>query len=96
MYKMADERLSKAEALQASNNVQICHYCVITVNMPPDTIVQQNIPVLLARWFLARMIFDTKDGGDTFLRNVGSPTDYTTLYLRRWKYSGLISVFLYP
>jgi hypothetical protein len=63
---------------------------VITVSVPPDTILQQKILVLLARWFLARMIFDTEDGGDTFLRNGGSPTDYTVLYPGRWKYSGLI------
>jgi hypothetical protein len=28
-----------------------------------------------ARWFLARLIFHFEDGGDTFLRNVGSHTD---------------------
>jgi hypothetical protein len=27
---------------------------------------------LLARWFLARLVFDPEDGGDIFLRNVGS------------------------
>jgi hypothetical protein len=27
---------------------------------------------------------DSEDGGDTFLRNVGSHIDYTALYLRRW------------
>jgi hypothetical protein len=32
-----------------------------------------------ARWFLARLIFEPEDG-DTFLRNVGSHTDYTVLY----------------
>jgi hypothetical protein len=37
----------------------------------------------LARWFLARLIFDPEDGGDIFLRNVGSYTDYTVLYNRR-------------
>jgi hypothetical protein len=42
---------------------------------------------LLAHWFLARMIFDPEDGGDTFLRNVGSYTDCTTLYLKRWQLS---------
>jgi hypothetical protein len=31
----------------------------------------------IARWFPARVIFDPEDGGDTFLRNVGSHTDYT-------------------
>jgi hypothetical protein len=38
-------------------------------------------------WFLARLIFDPEDGGDTFLRSVGSYTDYTALYLRRWQFS---------
>jgi hypothetical protein len=27
--------------------------------------------VLLARWFLARLILSPEDGGDAFLRNVG-------------------------
>jgi hypothetical protein len=30
---------------------------------------------------------DPEDGGDTFLRNVGSHTDYTALYPRRWQSS---------
>jgi hypothetical protein len=38
---------------------------------------------LLARWFLARLIFDPEDGGDTFFRNVGSHTDCMALYPRR-------------
>jgi hypothetical protein len=37
----------------------------------------------LGRGFLARLIFDPEDGGDTFLRNVGSYTDYTALYPTR-------------
>jgi hypothetical protein len=40
---------------------------------------------LLARCFPAWLIFGLEHGGDTFLRNVGSYTDYTTLYLRRWQ-----------
>jgi hypothetical protein len=40
-----------------------------------------------SRWFLARLIFDPEDGGDTFLRNVGSYTDYTALCPRRWQIS---------
>jgi hypothetical protein len=32
---------------------------------------------LLARWFLAWLILDPEDEGDTFLRNAGSYTDYT-------------------
>jgi hypothetical protein len=39
------------------------------------------------RWFLARLIFDPEDGGDTLLRNVGLHTDYTTLYPAIWQYS---------
>jgi hypothetical protein len=37
-----------------------------------------------SRWFLARLIFDPEDWGDTFLRNVSSYTDYTALYPRTW------------
>jgi hypothetical protein len=33
--------------------------------------------------FLARLIFDHEDGGDTFLRNVGPYTNYTIPYPRR-------------
>jgi hypothetical protein len=40
-----------------------------------------------ARWLLALLIFDLEDGGDTFLRNVGSHTDYTALCPRRWHHS---------
>jgi hypothetical protein len=39
---------------------------------------------LLAPWFLASLIFVPDDGGDTFLRNVGSYTSYRALYLTRW------------
>jgi hypothetical protein len=35
-----------------------------------------------ARWFLARLILDPEDGGYTFLRNVGSFSDYRELYPR--------------
>jgi hypothetical protein len=40
-----------------------------------------------ARWFLAGLIFDPEDGGDTFHRNVGPHTDYTALYPRRGQHS---------
>jgi hypothetical protein len=39
--------------------------------------------VNLLRAILVRLIFDPEDGADTFLRNVGSHTDYTALYPRR-------------
>jgi hypothetical protein len=30
-----------------------------------------------ARWFIAGLVFHPEYGGDTFLRNIGSHTDYT-------------------
>jgi hypothetical protein len=41
---------------------------------------------LLARLFLARLIFYPENGGNTFLRNVGSHTDYAALYRKRYNY----------
>jgi hypothetical protein len=38
-------------------------------------------------WFIALLIVNHEDGGNTFLRNVGSHTDYTALYLRRCRLS---------
>jgi hypothetical protein len=38
---------------------------------------------ICSHWFLIRLIFDHEDGGDMFLRNVGSYTDYRTLFPRR-------------
>jgi hypothetical protein len=35
---------------------------------------------------LQQVIFDPKDGCDMFLRNVGSHTDLTALYARRWQH----------
>jgi hypothetical protein len=42
---------------------------------------------VLALWFLAWHIFDPEHGGDTFLRNVTSYTDYRALYLRKLQIS---------
>jgi hypothetical protein len=36
-----------------------------------------------SRWFLARGFFCPEDGGDTFLRNVGSHKNYTAPHPRR-------------
>jgi hypothetical protein len=33
---------------------------------------------------LAQLIFDREDGGDNFLRNIGSYTNYMAPYPRRW------------
>jgi hypothetical protein len=38
-----------------------------------------------AGWFLARLIFGLEDGFDTFLRNVGSYTDYTAPYHNNYR-----------
>jgi hypothetical protein len=57
---------------------------------PYITVIPSQSSFCLAtcsRLFLARLIFDPEDGGDTFLRNVGSYTDYTALYPRRWQFS---------
>jgi hypothetical protein len=40
-----------------------------------------------ARWFLARLMSDHKDGGGTFFRNVGPHTVYMALYSRKWQES---------
>jgi hypothetical protein len=42
---------------------------------------------LLYPMFLATLIFHHEHGSDSFLRNVGSHMDYTTLYLRKWQVS---------
>jgi hypothetical protein len=41
------------------------------------------------RWFLAWLIFDPEDGGDTFLLSVCSRTEYMVLYsyTRIWQHS---------
>jgi hypothetical protein len=38
-------------------------------------------------WFLAWLIFNPEDGGDTFLWNIGSYIVYTVLYPGRWQFS---------
>jgi hypothetical protein len=40
-----------------------------------------------SRWFLAQLIFDPEDGGDMFLENISSYTDYAVLNPRRWQFS---------
>jgi hypothetical protein len=45
---------------------------------------RNSLTLMLAVWFLTRLIFDLEDGGDTFLRNVGSYTDYTAPYPRKY------------
>jgi hypothetical protein len=39
----------------------------------------------VALWFLVQLIFDTEDGGDTYLRNFDFYKDITTLYPKRWQ-----------
>jgi hypothetical protein len=45
-----------------------------------------------SHWFLALGFFYPEDGGDTFLRNVGSHKIYMALHPRRWHSSGLLQV----
>jgi hypothetical protein len=42
-----------------------------------------------SRWFLARGFFCPEDGGDMFLRNVGSYKNYTTPHPRKRHSSGI-------
>jgi hypothetical protein len=50
---------------------------------------------MLALWFLARLIFEPENGGDTFLENVSSCTDYTASYPRRWHLSnGILEIIM--
>jgi hypothetical protein len=44
-----------------------------------------------AHWFLALLIFHPEDG-DISLQNIGSHTDYTVLYPRKWQHSQLPQV----
>jgi hypothetical protein len=46
------------------------------------------------RRFLARLIFDPEEGGDTVLQNVCPHTDYTAIYPRIWIHSGPIMTLL--
>jgi hypothetical protein len=46
--------------------------------MWPNVSVERIIPISIS---------DPENGSDTFLRKVGSHTEYTELYLRRWQYS---------
>jgi hypothetical protein len=48
---------------------------------------QNSVYPPAAHWGLARLDFYPEDGGDIFLRNIGSHTEYTTLYPRRWQHS---------
>jgi hypothetical protein len=38
---------------------------------------------VVARWFIAWLIFDPEIGGYTLLQNAGSFTDFTALFARR-------------
>jgi hypothetical protein len=50
--------------------------------------IMQHVPShLLHAGFLLGTFSPPEDGGDTFLRNICSYTDYTALYPRRWQHS---------
>jgi hypothetical protein len=44
---------------------------------------QQKQAATLLLIFLFGLFFDPEDGGDTFLRYIGLPRNYTAFYLRR-------------
>jgi hypothetical protein len=41
---------------------------------------QRSSEIAPYRPYVPNLVFDPEDGGDTFLRNVGSHTDYATIY----------------
>jgi hypothetical protein len=45
--------------------------------------VTEQIAAICSRWFLAREFYYPEDGGDTFLRNVGSHKIYTAPHPRK-------------
>jgi hypothetical protein len=49
-----------------------------------------------ARWFLVRLIFDLKDGGDIFLWSVGSHPSYTALYKKMATFIPHLAAFPFP
>jgi hypothetical protein len=57
-------------------------------------LANQDIPSHLParRFVFCSTDFDPEDGGDTLLRNVGSYTDCTALYPRRWQLSSFVQI----
>jgi hypothetical protein len=51
------------------------------------SIFRLQLAATCSRWFLARGFSYLEDGGDTFLRNVGSHKIYTAPHPRRRHYS---------
>jgi hypothetical protein len=54
---------------------------------------QETCLATCSRWFLARLIFNSEDGGDTFLRNVGSYTYYTALIPEDGKFPDTVCLY---
>jgi hypothetical protein len=56
----------------------LCRSCVTDVSEELQT------AAACSRWYLTCRFFYPEDGGDTFLRNVGSHKIYTTPHPRKW------------
>jgi hypothetical protein len=57
-----------------------------------STCVELQSAATCSRWFLARGFFYPEDGGDTFLRNIGSHKNYTVPHPRKRHSSGRINI----
>jgi hypothetical protein len=68
------------DILQIGKCCHLLGYSVVLSVCEP--MFRRLVPV--APYFLARLIFEPENGGDTFLRNVCSHMDYTAIYPRRW------------
>jgi hypothetical protein len=70
-----------------------CNYCMnrrfggtYRLHLQGRKIRERGSPATCSLWFLARGFFYPEDGGDTFLRNVGSEKNYTAPHPRKHFY----------
>jgi hypothetical protein len=82
-------------------DVALCTSCVnrrfggtYRLNLQGRKIRELHTTATCSRWFLARGFFYPEDGGDTFLRNVGSHKKYTAPHPRNRHSSSLFASYL--
>jgi hypothetical protein len=69
------------KARKSSDPMRVSAIPVLLPSRPCTTDIAAG---LLIAQCLARLVIDPEDGGETFLLNAVSHTDYTALYPRRW------------